>query len=41
MLAEVHARDEAAADEAVGEVLAAYRSATSPPERPVLLEVID
>ena len=41
-LAEVHARNEAAADEAAREVLAAYELGDEPPaERPVLLEVVD
>jgi thymidine phosphorylase len=41
-LAEVHARDEAAADAAVREVAAAYEVGDgAPPERSVLLEVID
>ena len=41
-LAEVHARTEAQADEAVRDVLAAYELADEPPaERPVLLEVVD
>jgi pyrimidine-nucleoside phosphorylase len=40
-LAEVHARDEAAADEAARAVLGAYRLAPEPPrERPIVLEVI-
>jgi pyrimidine-nucleoside phosphorylase len=41
VLAEVHARDEATADEAVRDVLAAYELGDGPvPERPVLLEVL-
>ncbi len=41
-LAEVHARDDAAAEDAVAEVLAAYAIADeAPAERPVLLEVVD
>jgi pyrimidine-nucleoside phosphorylase len=41
-LAQVHARSDAAADAAVREVLAAYTIGDeAPPERPVLLEVID
>jgi pyrimidine-nucleoside phosphorylase len=41
VLAEVHARDEASADEAVGEVLAAYAiGAEPPPAHDVLLEVV-
>jgi pyrimidine-nucleoside phosphorylase len=41
VLAEVHARTEAAADEAAGEVLAAYElGAEPPPERRILLEVL-
>jgi pyrimidine-nucleoside phosphorylase len=41
-LAQVHARSDAAADTAVREVLAAYAIGDeAPPERPVLLEVID
>jgi pyrimidine-nucleoside phosphorylase len=41
-LAEVHARTEEAADEAVREVLAAYGLGDEPPEeRPVLLEVVE
>jgi len=37
----VHARDEATADEAVRDVLAAYELGDGPvPERPVLLEVL-
>ena len=40
-LAEIHARTEAAAADAVAEVLAAYRIGDEPPaERPVLLEVV-
>ncbi|MBA3842847.1 MAG: thymidine phosphorylase [Actinobacteria bacterium] len=40
-VAEVHARTEAAADEAVRDVLAAYEIAAEPPkQRPVLLEVV-
>jgi pyrimidine-nucleoside phosphorylase len=42
VLAEVHARDETAADMAVGEVAAAYDlDDHSSPQRPVLLEVIE
>ena len=41
ILAEVHARDEAAADDAVREVLEAYELGNEPPrQRPVLLEVV-
>jgi pyrimidine-nucleoside phosphorylase len=41
-LAEVHARDGAAADAAVREVLEAYELADEPPpRRPVLLEIVD
>jgi pyrimidine-nucleoside phosphorylase len=41
VLAEVHARTDQAADEAVREVLAAYELGPEPPaERPVLLEVV-
>jgi len=41
-LADVHARDEASADEAAREVLAAYRLAPEPPpERPLVLDVVD
>ena len=41
-LAQVHAGDDAAADAAVREVLAAYEVADAEPEqRPVLLEVVD
>jgi len=41
VLAEVHARTDAAAGEAVADVLAAYRIGDeAPPERPVLLEVV-
>jgi pyrimidine-nucleoside phosphorylase len=41
-LAEVHARNEASADEAAAEVLAAYELGDEPgPERGVLLEVLD
>jgi pyrimidine-nucleoside phosphorylase len=41
VLAEVHARTEASADEAVGDVLDAYALGdTAPPERDVLLEVV-
>jgi thymidine phosphorylase len=41
VLAEVHARTEAAADEAAGEVLAAYELGPEPPpERRILLEVL-
>jgi pyrimidine-nucleoside phosphorylase len=41
LLAEVHARDEASADEAVREVLAAYEIGDQAvPERPVLLEIV-
>jgi pyrimidine-nucleoside phosphorylase len=41
-LAEVHARDEASAEQAMTEVLAAYAFGTQPPpERDVLLEVVD
>jgi pyrimidine-nucleoside phosphorylase len=41
VLAEVHARDEATADEAVRDVLTAYELGDGPvPERPVLLEVL-
>ena len=41
VLAVVHARDDASAEIAVGEVLAAYELAREPPkERPVLLEVV-
>ena len=40
-LAEIHARDEASADEAAGEVLAAYTVGDEPPpERPIILEVL-
>ena len=40
-LAEIHARDEAAADEAESELLAAYAIGDEPvPERPVLLEAL-
>jgi pyrimidine-nucleoside phosphorylase len=40
-LAEIHARDEASADEAAAEVLAAYTLAHEPPpERPIVLEVL-
>jgi pyrimidine-nucleoside phosphorylase len=40
-LADVHARTDAAADEAAREVLGAYELADeSPPERPVLLEIV-
>jgi pyrimidine-nucleoside phosphorylase len=41
VLAEVHARTQAAADEAAGAVLAAYELGGPLPERPVLLEVVD
>ena len=42
VLAEVHARDEASADEAVREVLAAYAIGSEPPPaHDVLLEVVD
>ncbi len=42
VLAEVHARTETAADEAVREILAAYELGDdAPAERPVLLEVVD
>ena len=41
VLAEVHARDDAAAQEAAAEVLAAYELASeAPPERPIVLEVL-
>ncbi len=41
LLAEVHARDERAADEAAAAVLAAYELAdTAPPARPIVLEVL-
>ena len=41
VLAEVHARDDAGADEAVREVLAAYEIGDAPPpERPILLDVV-
>jgi thymidine phosphorylase len=41
-LAQVHARDEATAEQAIAEVLAAYAIGTEPPpERDVLLEVVD
>jgi pyrimidine-nucleoside phosphorylase len=41
LLAEVHARDEASADEAVRDVLAAYEIGDQPvAERPVLLEIV-
>jgi pyrimidine-nucleoside phosphorylase len=41
VLAEVHARTEQSADEAITDVLAAYAiSSDAPPERPVLLEVV-
>ncbi len=41
VLAEVHARDDAAADEAVREVLAAYELGDEPPpERSILLDVV-
>jgi pyrimidine-nucleoside phosphorylase len=41
VLAEVHARDEAAAEAAAAEVLAAYElAAEAPPERPIVLEVL-
>ena len=37
----MHARDDAAADEAVREVLAAYELGDeAPPERPILLDVV-
>jgi pyrimidine-nucleoside phosphorylase len=40
-LADVHARDDASADEAAAEVLAAYALAdTAPPERPIVLDVL-
>jgi pyrimidine-nucleoside phosphorylase len=42
VLAEVHARDEASAEQAIAEVLAAYAIGTEPPPaRDVLLEVVD
>jgi len=41
-LAEVHAHDEGSADEAAGAVAAAYRLASEPPpERPIVLDVVD
>jgi thymidine phosphorylase len=41
-LAEVHARSDDAADAALREVLGAYRLGPEPPpERPVLLEIVD
>jgi pyrimidine-nucleoside phosphorylase len=41
ILAEVHAQDDAAAKQAVGEVLAAYELAdAAPPERPIVLETL-
>ncbi len=41
-LAEVHARDDTSAESAVGDVLAAYRlAAEPPPERPLVLEIVD
>jgi thymidine phosphorylase len=42
VLAEIHARDDASADDAVREVTAAYELGDeAPPPRPVLLEVIE
>jgi thymidine phosphorylase len=42
VVAEVHARDDASAEAAAREVLAAYTFGPEPPaERPVLLEVVD
>ena len=41
-LAEIHARDDAAAERAAGEVRAAYELGDdAPPERPILLDVVD
>jgi thymidine phosphorylase len=40
-LAEIHARDEASAERAAAEVLAAYTiEAAAPPPRPIVLETI-